>query len=307
LAFLITSPANAWNALGHKTVCEITWRQLDAENRQEIVDTLRRHPRFDDDFAKKMPADVDGADKATQDRWIFQQAGVWPDLARGLKGEDRKRFDRPSWHYVNFPIYVDRSDRRALAINVNTSDKLDRDEGDWNILQAIKHCQAVLRDKRTPPSEKALAYCWLFHLVGDSHQPLHSCALFSARFPKGDRGGNSIPLTRGDNLHALWDNLLGRQHYLRNVDKAVAELKGEQYRDVWESGKERNPRRWIAESHKLAQDFAYDDAILEVVRRATPQQPLEKIELSDEYLKAAGEHARRRIVAAGVRLADILQ
>jgi hypothetical protein len=37
-----------------------------------------------------------------------------------------------------------------------------------------------------------------------------------------------------------------------------------------------------------------------------PQQPLEKIELSDEYLKAAGEHARRRIVAAGVRLGAML-
>jgi hypothetical protein len=300
--------AHAWNALGHKTVCEIAWRQLDTENRQEIVDTLRRHPRFDDDFAKKMPADVDGADKATQDRWIFQQAGVWPDLARGLKGEARKQFDRPSWHYVNVPIYLDRSDRRALApLNINTSDHYPNnlDESDWNILQAIKHCQAVLRDKRTPPAERAVAYCWLFHLVGDSHQPLHSCALFSTtRFPKGDRGGNSIPLVRGDNLHALWDNLLGRQHYLRNVDREVAELM--EYRDVWESAKERNPRRWIAESHKLAQDFAYDDAILDVVRRATPQQPLEKIELSDEYLKAAGEHARRRIVAAGVRLGAIL-
>jgi hypothetical protein len=208
------------------------------------------------------------------------------------------------------PIYLDRSDRRALApLNINTSDRYPTplDESEWNILQALKHCQAVLRDKRTPPAERAVAYCWLFHLVGDSHQPLHSCALFSAnRFPKGDRGGNSIPLVRGDNLHALWDNLLGRQHYLRNVDREVAEL-SRGHRDVWDStAKERNPRKWIAESHKLAQDFAYDDAILDVVRRATPQQPLEKIELSDEYLKEAGHQARRRIVAAGVRLAAAL-
>jgi len=30
---------------------------------------------------------------------------------------------------------------------------------------------------------------WLFHLIGDIHQPLHSTALFSTKlFPEGDRG-----------------------------------------------------------------------------------------------------------------------
>jgi hypothetical protein len=310
---LVASPALAWNALGHKTVAEIAWRQLEPERRQEIVDTLRRHPRFDDDFAQQMPADVEGADKETQDHWVFQQAAYWPDVARGIKGDQRRLFDRPSWHYVNGPIFVDRSDRRALAgqLRVNTSDRYPTNESEnkWNILQAIKHWQAVLRDKRTPTAERAVAYCWLFHLVGDSHQPLHSCALFSAsRFPEGDRGGNSIPLVRGDNLHSLWDNLLGRQHYMRNVDKAVAELSDkERFGDVWESaGKERNARKWIAESFDLAKDFAYDPLILDVVRRATPQQPLERIDLTDAYLKQAGEHARRRVVAAGVRLGEIL-
>ena len=41
----------AWNALGHKVVAEIAWRQLEPKQRQSIVDTLRRHPRFDADFA----------------------------------------------------------------------------------------------------------------------------------------------------------------------------------------------------------------------------------------------------------------
>ena len=63
------------------------------------------------------------------------------------------------------------------------------------------------------------------------HQPLHSTAMFSDYFPNGDRGGNQIPLARGRNLHSLWDNLLGRQHYLRNVDREVAELRAD--RELW--------------------------------------------------------------------------
>ena len=95
---------------------------------------------------------------------------------------------------------------------------------EYNVLKAIQDCQAVIKSN-VGAEAKAVAYCWLMHLVGDIHQPLHFTALFSQdRFPQGDRGGNDIPLTQGRNLHALWDNLLGRQYYMRNVEKAVVEL-----------------------------------------------------------------------------------
>jgi hypothetical protein len=51
--------ACGFNALGHKVVTEIAWRQLDDETRAEIVRTLRRHPRFDEDFAKMAPTEGD--------------------------------------------------------------------------------------------------------------------------------------------------------------------------------------------------------------------------------------------------------
>jgi hypothetical protein len=68
------SPTLAYNALGHKVVAEIAWRELDPAARQNILDTLRRHPRFDLDFTERMTDDVWRADTATQDRWIFQHA-----------------------------------------------------------------------------------------------------------------------------------------------------------------------------------------------------------------------------------------
>ena len=49
---LLASPAHAWNALGHKVICKIAWDTLDDTTRSDIVATLRRHPRFDEDFAK---------------------------------------------------------------------------------------------------------------------------------------------------------------------------------------------------------------------------------------------------------------
>lgn len=58
----------------------------------------------------------------------------------------------------------------------------------------------------------------------------------------------------------------------------------------------------IAESHELATSFAYDQAILRAVRETPAGVELAPIAPDDAYLKAAGEHARRRTIVAGVRL-----
>jgi hypothetical protein len=112
-----------------------------------------------------MPADV-----ADADRWIFQHAATWPDLIRG-----QHEYDHPTWHYVNFPYYIDGQPAPpGLNLRGLYPTRLDLDK--WNVTQAVKHCQTTLNGDASP-SDKALAYCWLFHLVGDLHQPLHSTAL----------------------------------------------------------------------------------------------------------------------------------
>ena len=42
------------------------------------------------------------------------------------------------------------------------------------------------------PERKAIALAWLYHLVGDIHQPLHTAQLFTVDSPNGDTGGNEI-------------------------------------------------------------------------------------------------------------------
>ena len=64
---------------------------------------------------------------------------------------------------------------------------------------------------------------------------------------------------------------------------------------------------WIPESHDMAVSVVYDPAILQAVQDAMPGEKLEPISLSTDYLKAAGQLARRRIVAAGLRLGALLK
>jgi hypothetical protein len=297
LAILLASPALAWNALGHRVVAEIAWQQIDPETRQEVVDTLKRHPRFGEDFIARMPADVANGDQERQDRWIFWQAAVWPDVARGGP------FDRPTWHYINFPTFID-GKRVPVGAQLETKYPGSTPIDKLNCIQAVKYAQEVLQDRKAGPDAKALAYCWLFHLVGDMHQPMHSTALFCEQYPRGDKGGNEIPLVQGRNLHSLWDNLLGRNDRYQGVMREAEQLKAN--RKLWEVDAKAKPETWITEGQGLAQDFAYDAAIIDTVRATAPGSDVSPIVLSDEYLKSAGAHARQRVVTAGLRLSEIL-
>ena len=63
------------------------------------------------------------------------------------------------------------------------------------------------------PAKRAIALTWLFHLVGDLHQPLHTVQLLTREYSQGDRGGNQIcvrvaPDRAPLDLHRLWDGLL---------------------------------------------------------------------------------------------------
>ena len=285
LVALLPSPALAWNALGHKVVAEIAWQQLDGPTRQRIVDTIRRHPAFAKDFAPDMPA-VD------TDRWIFQHAATWPDVARDGP------YDRPTWHYINSPVFLDGT--RRVGANLSPDPGKSAPEK-YNCIQATKHCLATIKDRGAGADAKALAYCWLFHLVGDMHQPLHAVSLYGDYFPDGDRGGNEIPLARGRKLHSLWDNLLGRDSRMQNVQRIVAQLK----RDPIDA--KAGPEVWIAESRQLAETVAYDPIILQAVREARPGEKLQPINLPESYMKRAGEIARQRVYAAGMRLAELLK
>jgi len=47
-----------------------------------------------------------------------------------------------------------------------------------NILTALAENEGVVKNENDP-EPKAITLAWLFHLVGDIHQPLHAVQLFT--------------------------------------------------------------------------------------------------------------------------------
>jgi hypothetical protein len=47
-----------------------------------------------------------------------------------------------------------------------------------NILTALAQNESVVKNEKEI-ERKAIALAWLFHLVGDIHQPLHTAQLFT--------------------------------------------------------------------------------------------------------------------------------
>jgi S1/P1 Nuclease len=96
-----------------------------------------------------------------------------------------------------------------------------------NILTAMAENESVVK-KESDGERKAIALAWLFHLVGDIHQPLHTAQLFTVEYPKGDRGGNEIcvRVTQAGqplDLHRFWDGVItSSQNLTRLRNEATA-------------------------------------------------------------------------------------
>lgn len=140
------------------------------------------------------------------------RAATWADWVRRLHP-----FDRPTRRYVNYPIVP-----AGSAVDPARHEPPAKQE---NIVNQLAVC--VDKIKTGTDEEKAVHLTWLFHLVGDTHQPLHCTAVFSERFPEGDRGGNLAMIRIRSslvNLHSSWDGLLGRVLTAGDIGKDVREI-----------------------------------------------------------------------------------
>jgi hypothetical protein len=156
-----------------------------------------------------------------------------------------------------------------------------------------------------------VALCWIFHLIGDVHQPLHTVALFTTQFPppEGDRGGTRFYIRAREgahtiSLHTFWDDLiLGSERFqsVRNTATALR-LQPDHARAQLPELTETQFEQWARqESFRLAKDQTYRNGQL---RGRSDQQNGEVFPA--DYIATVKPLAERRIVLAGYRLADVL-
>lgn len=315
-AFLFSQvPANAWNSTGHRIISYISYDQLPPDVREAMVELLREHPRFTKDFKNKMPDDISEGDEETKNRWIFIHASTWPDIVKGIRGSDRAKYDHRVWHYVNYPLYIDLVTESALSNDLPVNLSADPNDGTdfkkFNILQALAFCVQKMKEPEVSKADKAVYLCWIMHLTGDSHQALHSTALFAKKtFPRGDKGGNSIKVGRS-NLHSQWDKLLGTSNQLSKIASTAVGISRDP--EMQELGKtaaqQMDFRVWIDESHAYAKSHAYAPQIIKAVSECecdgSDFEPLRF--LPNEYYQKAGSVASKRAAQAGWRLAELIK
>jgi hypothetical protein len=273
-------------------VAELAYQRLSVEQRQEIAAILRLHPHWDEFLIAERPANV------PEEQWAFWRAATWPDWVK----HHHEQFNKPKWHYVDFPFVPPGSAEHAEAHELRGE----------NILMALPLC--IDKARGTTGQEKAIYLCWVMHLIGDIHQPLHCVSLYCEQFPKGDHGGNDslyrLGAKRIIKLHPFWDDLLGKSVTHSSVSKGAQEAQEAVGANRVEVTREEqaNPsiESWAKESFALAVAYAYANGRIIPAVADRRRDPTEVPEAPENYTQQAGLVARVCIAKAGERLAGVI-
>jgi hypothetical protein len=171
-AMMFCSSVWAWNGTGHEAVADIAWDNLTPAAKAKVTELLKAHP----DYARALTKETTAA--GDKDRQAFMVAATWPDLIRSASFGKSHELAHSNWHYIDIPYVI--GDVKAPTDFPMTWDPA-KDKEPGNAIQAIKKNAMDLRNGALSPAERAMALCWVEHLVGDIHQPLHAVSLYSAQ------------------------------------------------------------------------------------------------------------------------------
>jgi len=286
LALAWAAPAFAWGDAGHRTVCEIAWRNLTPTAQAEVRRLLGAHP--------VIPV------RAPRNRELGW-ACTYPDNV--VTGGPQRRAPE---HFVNYP-------RSLMAVAPDTG----CGGAPICVVSAILADYSRLRNPALPDEDRAEALIYLGHWLGDIHQPLHSSY-------RDDQGGNEVN-SRGlctRSLHSTWDTcMLVQRVYADDSAPSIPEVQTvaaawsgsvtDSERAFWLSSA---PWQWSAESYAVtiapATDYCtmvggacqYSAARMSFADGARRETVL----VDKDYIDRAIPIIQRRITQAGIRLAHIL-
>lgn len=292
LFFAAQQSAFAWHDTGHMIVAQVAYLRLSPAARAR-VDKLLVTPQG----RRPLIHLCAGYYTAATCEKIYDPItiAVWMDDFRG----DSLTDEYDPWHYINHKPFFDGVPERG-NIGPEPVNVLDRINWSVNTLR-----KGTGRDKTD-----AEVLGFLYHLVGDVHQPLHATTRYTAAQADGDAGGNGFPIkmpeeARIRNLHAFWDaagGAFGFESPRRPLDQAAqarlraladevmkaypAETNSATWNDI-------EPLHWVEESNTLGRQVVYKN----IREGEAPSQ---------SYTTEAQRISRMRLALAGYRLAAVL-
>jgi len=263
---VLPAPAKAWGFYAHRQTARIAEANVTPETRAEIRRLLRAERLLG---TPQCPL-------AT-----LEDASVWADCIR--REGWRWGYTAP-WHYRTARI-CEAFDPRANCENGNC------------VTAQIARNRRILADRSLPDPVRLEALAFLVHFAGDVHMPLHSG-------DHEDRGGNDRITDYGIiprlNLHRIWDGQLAERAISDPADPMVRRYTAAERAELGGG----TPDDWGRESWQIARDFVYPNAFHtgDVCQADLP----ERTALTQEDIVAAVPVARRRVVQAGIRIAELL-
>ncbi|HEY0170108.1 MAG TPA: S1/P1 nuclease [Pyrinomonadaceae bacterium] len=285
------APALAWHDTGHMVVAQVAYLRLTPAAKARVDSLLvtqqGRRPLIHLCAGYYTP-------ETCEKTYDPVEIAVWMDDFRG----DSLTDEYAPWHYVDFrPIW----DGIPERTNVGAEPE--------NVLSRLNWAINTLRKSTGSAKRDAETLGFLYHMVGDVHQPLHAATRYSASNPNGDAGGNGFriqmpPEARISNLHAFWDaaggqfgfvspkrplDAAGKANILSLAESAMKEFPAESMPEWGDL----DPHTWVVESNTLARQVVYKN----ITENATP---------SKAYTDEAQRLSRKRLALAGYRMAGVL-
>jgi hypothetical protein len=298
-----------WGMRRHAAIADAAWERLQSEKAKEAI--LRIFKESDTDYSL-------GEAARWADRLKMGDRPHDPATERFL-GDNRNR-KHAIWHYVNLPRDLDGYNRQQYPEFTRPDD----------IVQIILLCVESLRSPGPLARfEEINALRWLTHLIGDLHQPVHiGCGyianprtnqarlVFSPNEAIGlesDRGGGTLLLPIGGNLHGFWDSQLGPDIVPDAIntesDTLIQALLDAAPVGAWAEGTSIPARivEWANESLEAAR-AAYPNTLRIVSYNPSGEKDFYKVEWEGEasYRQRCAPIVSARMTAAATNLAGLL-
>ena len=182
IILIFISSSLSWLPTGHYLTALIAEKEIERQNPElmtKLTDLLSVFSKY-----------------TKEDEHVFVESASFPD---DIKYLEWKSFNK--WHFYN-----------QFLIKTKNPGKVTKDSRNiiWAIYQSVRTLSNENKTNLDQRFAKSFMLRYFIHLVGDVHQPLHSCVQVDDDNKKGDAGGNGfkIKVSGADSLHKLWDKTL---------------------------------------------------------------------------------------------------